>query len=68
MIKQFVMWGNLDYLLVDTPSDEHISTIEVNPDGAMVVNHTSDMVVMASVAGLIPIPLCLQAVSSLSIM
>ena len=47
MIKQFVtdvMWGNLDYLLVDTPpgtSDEHISTIEVlrniNPDGAVLV-------------------------------
>ena len=47
MIKQFVtdvMWGKLDYLLVDTPpgtSDEHISTIEVlrniNPDGAVVV-------------------------------
>lgn len=47
MIKQFVtdvMWGNLDYLLVDTPpgtSDEHITTVEtlrnINPDGAVVV-------------------------------
>ena len=47
MIKQFVtdvVWGNLDYLLVDTPpgtSDEHISTVEalrnINPDGAIIV-------------------------------
>ena len=47
MIKQFVsdvVWGSLDYLLVDTPpgtSDEHISTLEAlrstNPDGAVLV-------------------------------
>ena len=47
MIKQFVtdvVWGDMDYLLVDTPpgtSDEHISTLEalrsVNPDGAILV-------------------------------
>lgn len=47
MIKQFledVAWGELDYLLIDTPpgtSDEHISVAEnlrdYNPDGAVVV-------------------------------
>ena len=47
MIKQFVtdvVWGDMDYLLVDTPpgtSDEHISTLEalrsVDPDGAILV-------------------------------
>jgi len=47
MIKQFledVVWGELDYLIIDTPpgtSDEHISTIEnlknFNPDGAVIV-------------------------------
>ncbi|KAJ3219627.1 Nucleotide-binding protein 2 [Dinochytrium kinnereticum] len=47
MIKQFiedVVWGELDYLIVDTPpgtSDEHISLVEYlkeyNPDGAVLV-------------------------------
>ncbi|XP_064394317.1 cytosolic Fe-S cluster assembly factor NUBP2 homolog isoform X2 [Halichondria panicea] len=47
MIKQFltdVVWGSLDYLLIDTPpgtSDEHITVVEnvknVNPDGAILV-------------------------------
>ncbi|CCK72697.1 iron-sulfur cluster assembly protein CFD1 KNAG_0L00760 [Huiozyma naganishii CBS 8797] len=47
MIKQFikdVYWGELDYLLIDTPpgtSDEHISIAEnlryAEPDGALVV-------------------------------
>jgi Mrp family chromosome partitioning ATPase len=47
MIKQFlqdVCWGELDYLIIDTPpgtSDEHITTIEnllqYNPDGAIMV-------------------------------
>jgi len=47
MIKQFledVVWGALDYLVIDTPpgtSDEHISVIENlkqwNPDGAVIV-------------------------------
>ncbi|KAF8540326.1 P-loop containing nucleoside triphosphate hydrolase protein [Trichophaea hybrida] len=47
MIRQFmtdVIWGELDYLLIDTPpgtSDEHISLAEqmrtVNPDGAVIV-------------------------------
>jgi len=47
MIRQFmtdVVWGELDYLLIDTPpgtSDEHISLAEqmrtVNPDGAVIV-------------------------------
>lgn len=39
-----VVWGNMDYLLVDTPpgtSDEHISILEAlrsaNPDGAILV-------------------------------
>ncbi|XP_075558306.1 NUBP iron-sulfur cluster assembly factor 2 isoform X2 [Dermacentor variabilis] len=47
MIRQFladVCWGELDYLVVDTPpgtSDEHMSIVEVlrglNPDGAILV-------------------------------
>lgn len=47
MIKQFlsdVFWGDLDYLIVDTPpgtSDEHIAMAEylqgMNPDGAVIV-------------------------------
>ncbi|KAJ3292436.1 Nucleotide-binding protein 2 [Borealophlyctis nickersoniae] len=47
MIRQFlqdVAWGDLDYLLIDTPpgtSDEHISVAEYlkeyNPDGAVIV-------------------------------
>ncbi|CAM0136789.1 unnamed protein product [Umbelopsis sp. WA50703] len=47
MIKQFlqdVCWGELDYLIIDTPpgtSDEHISVVEYlkafNPDGAVIV-------------------------------
>lgn len=47
MIKQFlsdVVWGDIDYLIVDTPpgtSDEHISLVEgirdMNPDGAILV-------------------------------
>lgn len=47
MIKQFlrdVSWGELDYLIVDTPpgtSDEHLSITqylkETNPDGAIII-------------------------------
>lgn len=47
VIKNFmedVMWGDIDYLIIDTPpgtSDEHISTIEhlaaYTPDGAVLV-------------------------------
>ncbi|KAL1914565.1 uncharacterized protein VTP21DRAFT_8190 [Calcarisporiella thermophila] len=47
MIRQFltdVCWGDLDYLLIDTPpgtSDEHIAIVEnlreYNPDGAVLV-------------------------------
>lgn len=47
MIKQFIKdvdWGQLDYLIIDTPpgtSDEHISIAEelrwANPDGAIIV-------------------------------
>jgi Mrp family chromosome partitioning ATPase len=47
MIKQFltdVVWGELDYLIIDTPpgtSDEHISIVEniqsLKPDGAILV-------------------------------
>lgn len=47
MIKQFlsdVCWGELDYLVIDTPpgtSDEHITVVEnlrhYNPDGAILV-------------------------------
>lgn len=47
MIKQFltdVYWGDLDYLIIDTPpgtSDEHITVVENikqhNPDGAILV-------------------------------
>ncbi|RKP38781.1 P-loop containing nucleoside triphosphate hydrolase protein [Dimargaris cristalligena] len=58
MIKQFlsdVMWGDLDYLIIDTPpgtSDEHISIVEflraVNPDGAVLVT-TPQNVALADV-------------------
>ncbi|ORX54049.1 putative ATPase [Hesseltinella vesiculosa] len=58
MIKQFlqdVYWGELDYLLIDTPpgtSDEHISVIEYlkdfNPDGAVIVT-TPQQVAIADV-------------------
>ena len=47
MIKQFltdVVWGEREYLIIDTPpgtSDEHISVVEnikkLNPDGAVLV-------------------------------
>lgn len=47
MIKQFltdVYWGDIDYLIIDTPpgtSDEHITVVENvrahNPDGAILV-------------------------------
>lgn len=55
IIKQFledVQWGELDFLVVDTPpgtSDEHISICELlnqyNPDGAIIV--TTPQVVKA---------------------
>ncbi|CEG72888.1 Putative Methionyl-tRNA synthetase [Rhizopus microsporus] len=58
MIKQFlqdVYWGELDYLLIDTPpgtSDEHISIVEYlktcNPDGAVIVT-TPQAVAIADV-------------------
>ncbi|KAJ1841412.1 cytosolic Fe-S cluster assembly factor cfd1 [Coemansia sp. RSA 2708] len=58
MIKQFladVYWGDLDYLLIDTPpgtSDEHLAAIEYlqewQPDGAVVVT-TPQAVALADV-------------------
>ncbi|KAH6567328.1 hypothetical protein BASA61_006354 [Batrachochytrium salamandrivorans] len=58
MIKQFlsdVCWGELDYLLIDTPpgtSDEHISVVEYlqeySPDGAVIVT-TPQAVALADV-------------------
>ncbi|CAB4432392.1 unnamed protein product [Rhizophagus irregularis] len=58
MIKQFladVCWGELDYLIIDTPpgtSDEHISIAEylkdINPDGAVIVT-TPQTVALADV-------------------
>ncbi|KAJ3124175.1 Nucleotide-binding protein 2 [Nowakowskiella sp. JEL0407] len=58
MIKQFledVDWGNIDYLIIDTPpgtSDEHISVAEnlknFNPDGAVIVT-TPQAVALADV-------------------
>ncbi|KAJ1652946.1 cytosolic Fe-S cluster assembly factor cfd1 [Dispira simplex] len=58
MIRQFlddVCWGDLDYLIIDTPpgtSDEHISVVEylksVQPDGAVVVT-TPQQVALADV-------------------
>jgi len=58
MIKQFledVCWGELDYLVIDTPpgtSDEHISIVEnlknYNPDGAIVVT-TPQMISISDV-------------------
>ena len=48
MIKQFltdVVWGERDYLIIDTPpgtSDEHITVVEqlraIKPDGAVLVS------------------------------
>jgi Mrp family chromosome partitioning ATPase len=48
MIKQFltdVVWGDVDYLIIDTPpgtSDEHITVVEnvkgLNPDGVILVS------------------------------
>lgn len=53
MIRQFikdVVWGELDYLLIDTPpgtSDEHISIAEeledVHPEGAVLVTTPQDV-------------------------
>lgn len=53
MIKQFlrdVDWGDLDYLIVDTPpgtSDEHMSIVsylkETNPDGAVIVTTPQEL-------------------------
>ena len=54
MIKQFIVdvsWGELDYLIIDTPpgtSDEHISVVETlkqsrNPDGAVLVTTPQGM-------------------------
>ncbi|KAG9300687.1 hypothetical protein G9A89_023485 [Geosiphon pyriformis] len=58
MIRQFlsdVFWGELDYLVIDTPpgtSDEHISITEylkdLNPDGAVMVT-TPQAVALADV-------------------
>ena len=58
LIKQFLLdvdWGNIDYLIIDTPpgtSDEHISMVqylkESNVDGAVVVT-TPQEVAMADV-------------------
>lgn len=58
MIKQFftdVYWGDLDYLIVDTPpgtSDEHLAIVEFlkskNPDGAILVT-TPQAVALADV-------------------
>ncbi|KAJ1550853.1 Nucleotide-binding protein 2, partial [Cladochytrium tenue] len=55
MIKQFIEdvdWGDLDYLVIDTPpgtGDEHISLAEhlraLNPDGAVVVTTPQDVAV-----------------------
>ncbi|ANB16026.1 Cfd1p [Sugiyamaella lignohabitans] len=53
MVRQFVkdvVWGDLDYLLIDTPpgtSDEHISIAEelkqASPDGAVLVTTPQDI-------------------------
>eukprot|EP01134_Creolimax_fragrantissima_P005572 CFRG5572T1 len=53
MVKQFltdVVWGDLDYLLIDTPpgtSDEHISIVEhlrvYKPEGCVIVTTPQDM-------------------------
>lgn len=55
MVKQFlndVYWGELDYLIIDTPpgtSDEHISVMEnlkdVNCDGAVIVTSPQEMAI-----------------------
>ena len=59
MIKQFLMevdWGNLDYLVIDTPpgtSDEHISVVQylkqtglTNLDGALMVTTPQEVSLM----------------------
>eukprot|EP00727_Mastigamoeba_balamuthi_P001460 m51a1_g11310 putative Nbp35 (351) ;mRNA; f:89775-91157 len=53
LIKQFlreVEWGELDYLVIDTPpgtSDEHLSVVQylkaANPDGAIIVTSPQDV-------------------------
>eukprot|EP01125_Pyxidicula_operculata_P006004 TRINITY_DN209_c0_g1_i1.p1 TRINITY_DN209_c0_g1~~TRINITY_DN209_c0_g1_i1.p1 ORF type:complete len:177 (+),score=34.87 TRINITY_DN209_c0_g1_i1:739-1269(+) len=56
MIKQFlrdVYWGQLDYLIIDTPpgtSDEHLSIVnylkETNPDGAIIVTTPQEVALL----------------------
>jgi len=56
LIKQFlrdVYWGDLDYLIVDTPpgtSDEHLSITQylksTNPDGAIIVTTPQEVALM----------------------
>jgi Mrp family chromosome partitioning ATPase len=64
MIKQFlgdVVWGELDYLIVDTPpgtSDEHIALIEhlraFNPDGALIVSTPQVSIISIRFARCVP--------------
>ncbi|XP_068760206.1 cytosolic Fe-S cluster assembly factor NUBP2-like [Montipora capricornis] len=50
LIKQFLkdtFWGRLDFLIFDTPSDEHLTVVkalkDVKPDGAVVVSTPQDL-------------------------